>query len=478
LVDVPIPDSGGRVLCQKCVSNANGESAELGLPKIVPAALKDDRAAMDEALRRARDPVERTNFYIGLINKHVELGGKPSEGAKKPGEREGWTGNPCYHAELMPCYVRVLEHFGLLTARQPACRQAILRYADFTLDLLGGNPINYDKLGSVFRVEWPSRIIPVTPLTLHANSIKSQEKYTRAAKIQFDDLMRLIEKNPHGYVPVWTWNPKADKFGTVYNVVTYERGLTSFWSEGQLDVVGREQAARLVAAQARWFVFGSQLLDSLEMDNPTAIRAATHGGHTMIRNQIGVYLYDDFDSYRGLVANLVTWSASSCPPPNSADEYGVDAFRTLELSNGGSSMLRWALSIHLGSSWQESKIQKHPKDGFRLQAWNRKLQPKPTFRVGAADFGLKGEGEVLAATLSGPAFRQPSEVDVSWTANNVSLVVNRSTRIRLDYGVIHPEWIGKGNPVLQRRTNADAAETIDKDVLWDASTVEWLAVPG
>src|SRR5262249_20598367 len=38
-----------------------GESSELGLLKVVPAVLADDAAALNEALRRARDPVERTD---------------------------------------------------------------------------------------------------------------------------------------------------------------------------------------------------------------------------------------------------------------------------------------------------------------------------------------------------------------------------------------------------------------------------------
>jgi hypothetical protein len=458
-----------------------GESSELGLLKIVPAVLKDDRAAIDEALRRARDPVERTDYYIKEIKSHVAGGGKPSEGRKKSPDgtfHEGWTGNPCYHAALMPCYVRVLDHFELLPGKQQAYRDAILRYADFTLDLLGGDPIDYDKMGEVFRSEWPSRIIPVTPLMLHANSIKPQEKYTRTVKLQFGDLMRLVERNPHGYFPVWTWNPKADRYDTVYNPMTYERGLTSLWSEGQTDLVGRDKASRLVAAQARWFVYSGQLLDSLEMDNPTAIRASTHGGHTELRNQIGVYLYDDFEFYRGLVGDLVNWSAASCQVPGSNDEYGVGAYRNLELSNAGSSMIRWALGIRPGSSWHEEKLKVRPKDGFTLQAWNRKPQAKPTFKVMAKDAGLKSEGAVLVVQLNGAAFRLPTEVDVSWTANKVSLIVSRPAKIRLDYGVLRPEWAGKDKPVLQKRGAGDTTEIVKNDVVWDGNTVEWQATPG
>src|SRR5207253_11050150 len=101
--------------------------------------------------------------------------------------------------------------------------------------------------------------------------------------------------------------------------------------EGLLDVVGRDDAHRLVTAQARWFVYSGQLLDTLEMDNATAIRACTHGGHTGLRNQIGIYLYDDFDFYRGLVADLVTWSLATSQVPGRPDAWAVGAYRSLEL---------------------------------------------------------------------------------------------------------------------------------------------------
>jgi hypothetical protein len=455
-----------------------GESAELGLLKVVPAVLQDDAAAVNAALRRARDPVERTDFYIRLIRNHVALGGKPSEGAKKPGEREGWTGNPCYHAALMPCYVRVLEHFELLPGRKKAYDDAILRYADFTLELLGGNPIDFDKLGATFRREWPSRIVPVMPLMLHAHALRPRDEYVRAVKLQFRDLMRLVERNPHGYFPVWTWNPKADRYDTVYNPVSYERGIAALWSEGPPDVVGRDQAARFVAAQARWFVYSGQLLDSLETDNPTAIRATAHGGHTMLRNQIGIYLYDDFAFYRGLIADLAAWSAASCQVPGSTADYGVGAYRCLELSDAGSSMLRWALAIRPGSRWQESRVQKLPRDGFRLQAWNRKPLAKPTIKVAAADAGLKADGDVLHVQLNGPAYRLPAEFAVSWTAGKVSLTVSRPARIRLDYGVLRREWVGRGRPVLQRRRSGGSTDIVREGVDWTGTAAAWQATPG
>src|SRR5262249_20173198 len=90
-IDRPVSEEDvAALLVQVMPRIANrGESAELGLLKVVPAVLADDRAALSEALRRTRDPVERTDFYINLIRKHVALGGNPAEGAKKPGEREG-----------------------------------------------------------------------------------------------------------------------------------------------------------------------------------------------------------------------------------------------------------------------------------------------------------------------------------------------------------------------------------------------------
>jgi hypothetical protein len=474
------------------------ETAEIGLLKIVPAVLDNNPAAIKDALNRARDPVARTDYYINLIRRHVERGGKPSEG-RRPNDpdgtpREGWTGNPCYHAALMPCYVRVLEHFEL-PFRQRECHEAILRFAAFSLELLSharrvGGPIDFDTLNAVCQGEWPSRIVPLIPLTLHAYTLKAEDRYARAAKLLFQDLLHLVERNPHGYWPAWTFRPKADKFDTVYNPVGYERGITAFWSEGLLEVIGREAAARFVAAQARWFVFSGQLLDTLEMDNATAIRASTHGGHTNLRNQIGIYLYDDFAFYRGLLRDLVTWSAAASQVPGPVDTSGMGAYRGLELSNGGSSMLRWALGIRPGSKWLESKVQRLPSPqplssegrgvgvrGFRLQAWNRLPKAKPTVKLTARDAGVPGEGEAFQAQLNGPAFRQPAEFEVTWTADTVSLKVSRPAKVRLAYRVLRPDWPARGKPVLQRRSGG-SAEVVGGDIIWTDDSVEWQAVPG
>jgi hypothetical protein len=233
-----------------------------------------------------------------------------------------------------------------------------------------------------------------------------------------------------------------------------------------------------VAAQARWFVFSGQLLDTLETDNATAIRASTHGGHTGNRNQIGIYLYDDFDFYRGLVTDLVAWSAAGYQVPGPTDATGTGPYRSLELSNAGSSMLRWALAIRPGGKWLESKVQRLPQGGFRLQAWNRLPQAKPTVKLAARDVGLKAEAEVLQVQLTGPAFRQPAEFEVAWSGNKVSLNVSKPARVRLSYRVLRPEWPATGRPVLQRRRPGGLSDVVRDDVVWENNFVEWQATPG
>ncbi len=222
------------------------------------------------------------------------------------------------------------------------------------------------------------------------------------------------------WFPAWSFHPKADKYDTVYNPVSYDRGINSFWFEDSLDLIGRDVAERFVAAQARWFVFSGQLLDTFEMDNVTAIRACTHGAHTNVRNQIGLYLYDDFDFYRGLVGDLVTWSAAGSQVPGQAPYSGTSPYRRLILSNACSSMIRWALDIRPGNRWLQSEVQRLEKqEGFRLQGWNRLPLARPSIRVTAKDAGLPSEADVLQVQLSGPAFRQPAEYEVTWSDDKV-----------------------------------------------------------
>jgi hypothetical protein len=458
-----------------------GQTAEIGLLRIVPAVLSDNQAAIREAMRNpVLDPVSKTDFYMDLIRQSVAAGMKPAAGGKtlpNGTRQEGWTGNPGYHAHRMPAYVRILEFFDLGSA-QEASRQAILRYADFGLELLGGDPVDFEKFRATLEAEWPSRVVPTVPLMLHAYTIKPAEKYAHAATLLFADLMRLVRRNPHGYFPAWTYRPKADKYDTVYDPVSYDRGLNSFWFEGLLDLVGREEAARFVAAQARWFVYSGQLLDTLEMDNLTAIRACNHGAHTNLRNQIGLYLYDDFDFYRGLLADLISWSAASCQVPGQGRHMGTSPYRTLTLSNAGSSMIRWALDIRPGNKWLESKVQPlADQRGFRVQAWNRLPLARPAIKVAARDAGLKADGDVLEVQLLAAAYRRPLEIEVTRAPGKATFRASSPAKVRASYRVLCPDWPKDAKPVLIGRRGDGASEAV-RDSTVDEKTIEWQADRG
>jgi hypothetical protein len=225
-------------------------------------------------------------------------------------------------------------------------------------------------------------------------------------------------------------------------------------------------------------VFSGQLLDTLEMDNVTAIRACTHGGHTNLRNQIGLYLYDDFEFYRGLLGDLVAWSAASSQVPGQARHMGTSPYRRLTLSNATSSMVRWALDIRPDNKWLQSEVQRLKEPGgFRLRAWNRLPQARPTIPVTAQDAGLKSEADVLQVQLSGPAFRQPAEFEVTPSDDKVSLKVSRSATLRLYYRTLCPDWPPEPKPLLQRR-HADGRTEALRDAVWESGSVEWQAVPG
>jgi hypothetical protein len=243
--------------------------------------------------------------------------------------------------------------------------------------------------------------------------------------------------------------------------------------ENRLDLIGRDTASRFVAAQARWFVFSGQMLDSLETDNTTAIRACTHGGHTGVRNQIGLYLYDDFAFYRGLVGDVVNWSAASSQVPGQLDAWSVGAYRSLELSNAGSAMLRWALDIRPGSKWHESKVERLGDNGFKLRAWNRLPKANPTFKIAAKDVGLKGDSEVMQLQLQAAAYRLPAEFQAAWTADKVTLKVGKPGKVRLYYRALKLDWPEKEKPSL-RRIGGDAKVA---DAVWKDDYVEWVASP-
>lgn len=458
-----------------------GQSSEIGLLKVVSAVIADDRSAIDKALRdRFHNHTERTDYYIDIIRRSVSKGIKPSSGGgqQADGSRlEGWTGNPCYHAALMPVSIRTMEYFDL-RAPLDEYRQASVRFADFGLELLGGAPFDLEKFRANLEAEWPSRCVPTIPLMLHAHSVKQDQRYADVAKVLFNDLMRLVERNPHGYFPAWSWTPQADKFDTVYNPVAYERGITSFWSEQRLDVIGRNTASRFVAAQARWFLVSGQISDTFETDNVTAIRACNHGGHTSLRNQIGIYLYDDFDFYRGLIGELIEWSAATRPEPGRVLSAGTGPYRKLELSNAGSSMVRWALDIAPGSRWFESKVERLKPDGFRLRVWNRLPKSQPTAVVRSDEVGLKGSGEVLRATSLSPAYRHPLEIDVLPSNGKIALKINKPVALHFDLEALFGNSLPSKKRSLLRRQLDGQLQPIEKGVTATPNALEWQAEPG
>jgi hypothetical protein len=261
---------------------------------------------------------------------------------------QGWLDNPCYHAVAGPFQLRILEHFGL-DHRVGESREAFVRWADETLRLFGGEERDLEKFRAAYRTQWPARVVMLIPLMLRAYRETKDERYAKLAAMIFNDHMAMVESNPRGYWDPWKFNPtRASLYDSVYNCVTYGRGLTDFWAEGQLELVGRERASRFTASQARVLVYYAQLLDSFEMDSATAVAAHNHHGHPCFRNQIDHLLIDDYDFYRGLVGELVIWTASTpidkIDAPGGGGE-GNGIYRNLDLSQYGAYALRWALGM-------------------------------------------------------------------------------------------------------------------------------------
>ncbi len=182
---------------------------------------------------------------------------------------------------------------------------------------------------------------------LQAHAIQPDPRYSRAAEMMFDLLMKQVDRNPQGYWAAWSSEPKkAELFDTVYNMAGYQRGLGAFWADVQLDLIGRDRASHFVAAQARYVAFSGQLLDTFEMDSATAICGRTHGGHPQQRDQFPLFFYDDYEFYRGLYADLIRWSAATeCRSGWHGDFGGSCADRIVSTVHYGAYALRWALSV-------------------------------------------------------------------------------------------------------------------------------------
>ncbi len=319
------------------------QNAWMVLPALLDTAF---RTSVREALARCSDPVVDALNAMEMIRNHVAAGGNAIEGMTKGGG-EGWHNNPAYFAVSVPESLRFMDHFGLfeLAARPKSdCREALLRWADFSLETLGGKPLDWDQLRTSMRSLWPNRVVMLVPLMLQAYHHTGDETYTRAARLVFDDLlMSQVETNPHGYF--WAWGQsarKAELFDTNYNVAACDRGLIDFWSEGLLHVIDRDRAARFVAAQARYLVASGQFLDTLETDSMTAVQSQVPGGIPWAIGQISLLMYDDFPFYRGLVGDMIRWSVIDDGEPWERRE-GRRNLYTLKMGSRG--LVFWAYGL-------------------------------------------------------------------------------------------------------------------------------------
>ncbi|MGB2824374.1 MAG: hypothetical protein WBF17_25590 [Phycisphaerae bacterium] len=457
----------------------------------LPYLLNADPTAAKKVLAESRDTVQETERWIREMRGHVARGGDPVHGrrpelAAKGIPCEGWIDNPAYHASWLPTYTRFREHFAL--SAQQEHRDSVLRYADFSLEHMAGEPVDFDKLRAGYLPQWPTRFVMIIPLMLHAYTLKPDDRYRRAAVMMFDELMEMVERNPQGYWGAWTFRAKKKElFDSTYNPVGYQRGITAFWAEGLLDLIGRERAERFTAAQGRYMAFSGQLSDSLEVDNVTAIRATTHGGHPNFRNQISLYLYDDFGFYRGLIGNLVLWSAANGRYVSTGKSVsGSGPYRTLGLHYYGAWTLRWALGIGRGTHWLEHDLQKLPDKGFRVRIRNGLPWTKPCLWFRTDDLGLprvqtpKGASNapVVWLRLNEPAYRKLAELEITKAQDGIHVRLGHRMSLRLHYSSLRPEWKDADKLALSRRAPDGSTAQVPDGVQWGSGLVEWEADPG
>ncbi len=437
-----------------------------------------DLAGAKSYLSRARNQSEKADFYIATMRDFVARGGKPAAGSHVDPDgvrREGFTGNPCYFAHLLPAYLRVFDFFELPYPRDQY-RAAVTRFADFSMESIGGKPFDLQKWNTTLEEQWPSRVVPAIPLMIGANEVRADQQYVSSATILFDDLMHHVEANPHGYFPVWTFRPEAARWDTVYNPVSYSRGISSFWTEEKLDWIGRERASNFVAAQVRWMVFSGQLLDTLETDNVCAIRAATHHGHTNSRTQLGLYLLDDFGFYRGLVGGVIDWSAAAWQDPQPLFPIGTGPYRSLTIETP---ILRWALDIRPGGKWSESKVVPLPQQhGFKVQAWNRIASAKPTISILGKDADLASGAEILRIELSGASYRVPAEFTFTQEGGKKWIKVSKDALVHLSYRALWPDIPENSKPLLKKQGPDGQTVSVSDAAATGDGAIEWRATPG
>jgi prepilin-type N-terminal cleavage/methylation domain-containing protein len=285
----------------------------------------------------------------------VNTAGK-EDGSASPADLQkdrqaAWMANPAYTARALGDQLRILEWLGLPYPRQEYER-AVRQFAEFTLKLFGGDPVDMNRYRQRYRQEWPSRVTMLIPLMLEAHRLTGEDRYAQAARMVFDDVFAEIERNPLGYWETWSFDPQGDRpFDTTYNTAGFWRGLGAFWQDRQLKLIG-DKAAKLVAAEARWMVVGRLYSDSFETES-TTYYASGHGGHPSTRAGIFEFLHDDFDFYRGLVGELLRWQLLA------PERYDANAYRLPcqgDPRKKDSVWLEWALGVYGGQHWDGQSL--------------------------------------------------------------------------------------------------------------------------
>jgi hypothetical protein len=269
----------------------------LGLPRsdslvpqfeALPHAIRGDRAAAMRVLEQGDSIDKLVEIQMNQVRANARTNPGQWSGYVKNDQGEiigqGLMDNPAYSAVALPLYLRIQEHFGL-DHRVKESREALVRWADDTLRLFGGEERDPEKFRAGYRSpsQGASRVVMLVPLMLRAYRETKDEKYAKLAVMIFDDIMVMVESNPKGYWDTAYFEPIEPRlFDSVYNCVTFGRGLTDFWAEGELNLIGQERASRLTASQARLLVYDAQLLDSFEMDSATAVAAHNHVGHPLL----------------------------------------------------------------------------------------------------------------------------------------------------------------------------------------------------
>src|SRR5262249_1462883 len=147
---------------------------------VLASVLNDgDRARVAEALRACSDPTEAAADAMRRIRICVAGGGEPVWGKTKDGG-EGWLHNPAYAAVDVPVSMRFLQHFHLSALARhgrEGCRRSLLEWADFSLEALGGRPLDWEKLRASYRSAWSNRLVMLLPLVLRAHRETGEERY-------------------------------------------------------------------------------------------------------------------------------------------------------------------------------------------------------------------------------------------------------------------------------------------------------------